>query len=280
MQTDFQILLSVKVAHTYFENDRCNCLQFSPDADSAGMFKKFGFFIKYKINGFDLYSNSAAPITALLDYMKTTGSQDYFKFDILNTNTNFRIFTELPVDRLWQMDYSSHDPLNSIEGDDTILHLTLTDQKTTHFIGSLKLYFTDIIFLSRKISPVNFSICLNSRTTQWQYYIINKGGLPLNNPSISSSDNIVFNGPENVLLENGEAAILFYTDGTGLPLSEFPTRKLSLVNSVTGSTAGTFEKKSVTRKIIQALPMPKPSNFGILVVDGKKQVTSPMYIYL
>lgn len=279
MQPDFRLLFSVKVAHTYFQNDICNCLQFTPDEQTAGMLKRFEFSLRNTINGFDLYCNGATKNTDLLDYIKTAGNQDCFKFSIHNTNVNFAFFTELPVNRLWQMDYNSQDPLNSFEGDQTILHLTLTDQKTAPIIGSLKLYFTDVISAAGKNSPVNYWIHLNARTPRWQYYIINKSALPLSNPSISSKNNIVFKGPENVLLENGETALLFYSD-VGLPLSEVETYNIDLVNTVTVSTADTFKNKSATSIIIKGLPTPEPSDLGTIVIDGKNQFTSSVYIYL
>lgn len=280
MQTDFQILFSVKVAHSYFENDICNCLQFVPGVDTEKILNRFKFRIKNKINGFELYSDSEKATPALLDYIQKVSGRDYFDFSIYNTNTDFAFFTELPVNWLWQMEYNSHDRLNDHEGESIILHLTLTEQNVSPVTGTLKIYFDDIINPVSKYAPVNYTISLKARSTQWQYYIINKSSLPLGNLSIGGKNNIVFKGPENVRLENGEDSLFFYSDRSDLPLSQVPINKFDLLNTVNGSAAGITKNKSSSSIIFKGLPTPEPSNIGTVVVNGKNQITSSMYIYL
>lgn len=89
MQTNFQILFSVRVTHKYFENDVCNCLQFSPKGTTENMLTKHGFKLRKNIDGFDLFSSSDIAGSDLLNYLKATSGRDYFDFDINNTNFNF-----------------------------------------------------------------------------------------------------------------------------------------------------------------------------------------------
>lgn len=177
------------------------------------------------------------------------------------------------------MEYDSHDPLNSTEGNNTVLHLTLTEQKNPSVIGNLKIYFDDIPGPAGKSSPANYIIRLMARSTQWQYYIINKNSVSLSNPSISGKTNISFKGPGNVKLENGEEALLFYSD-QDLPLSQVPTRKFDLVSETAGSTINTTKKSSGTKIVYKGLPNPDPPDMGTILIDGKIRPASPMYIYI
>jgi hypothetical protein len=280
MLTNFQLLFSVRVVHNYFENDICSCLQFSPNETSQNMLKKYGLKLRNTINGFNLFYGSDIATAGLLNTIKTTSGQGYFEFDIISTDPNFVFFTELPVDRLWQMEYESHDPLNSAEDNSIALHLTLTEQKNPPVIGNLKIYVDDILGHVGKTLPANYIIRLKARTTQWQYYVINKSSVPLGHPSISGKTNTSFKGPENVTLENGEEALFFYSDQADLPLSQVPIFRFDLVNSGAGDAANTTKESSNTRIILKGLPNPDPAHMRIVLIDGKMRATSPMYIYI
>jgi hypothetical protein len=278
MQTNLQLLFSVRVVHNYFANDICSCLQFSPKETSENMLKKYGFKLRRTSDGFDLFSSLASAAAGLLNTVKTASGQDYFEFDIHSTDPNFVFFTEIPADRFWLMEYESHDPLNSAEDDSIALHLTLTEQKISPVIGSLKIYFDDILRNAAKTLPVNYIIRLTARTTQWQYYIINKTSVSLSNPTISGKTNISFKGPENVTLENGEEALFFYSDQVDLPLSQVPISRFDLVNSATVNAAHPTNKNSNTRIVLKGLPNPNPSDMRMVLIDGKMRTISPMYI--
>ncbi len=280
MQTNFQILFSVRVVHSYFRNDICTCLDFTANTATEKVLNKYGFTLKRNINGFDLVVNTASSPHSFLQYIKTTSGLDHFAFNIDSTNTDFVFFTELPADWLWQMEYSNQDPLNSGDNNSVALHLALTNKKASPEIGTLKIYFDNLPGVGNNHLPVNYIINLAARSTQWQYYIINKNAVPLGNPSISGKANIDFIGPEQVQLENGEDALFFYSGKTRLPLSQTPISKFDLVNKVTENTNNAIKTNAGTKMVFKNLPNPDPSNMGTVLIDGKIIPASPMYVYI
>ena len=89
---------------------------------------------------------------------------------------------------------------------------------------------------------------------------------------------IKFNGPVQVTLPNNQEAQLFTSDRI-LPLQEIPEYKFKLVDKVENTS--TNNPNPVQGKVIfNGLPNPNPSQMGVIEVDGKKQITSPMYIYV
>ncbi|MCW3072048.1 MAG: hypothetical protein JWO44_1938 [Bacteroidetes bacterium] len=267
----YRIVFSVDVSHSYFEGGICSCLQFNPDELTAALLKRFGFIVRSRTSGFDLYSNTAGSLAALFNYMKEVSAQDHFDFQLLNSNGEFYHFTELPADWVGQLVYDSHsgEPLSN---GNIQLPAALSAQAALPEFGSLVIRFDDLLKLNDQ--PACFRIGFNARATQWQYYIINRSGVQLENPAISGKANIAFEGPENVLIPDGQKALLF-SSGSLLPLSELPNYKFDLVNNPSAEQT----KKTSAKVIIKGLPNADPKRTGIAAAM-KNQVSSPIYIYL
>lgn len=276
-QSNFIKVFSVMMYHSFFDNSKCNCLHFIPTDKTQQLLTKFGFRINTISNGFDLFSNTSS-LTALLDYISKTSSQDYFEFNIKSSNPNFILFTALPVNWLGQMMYSSQDAKNQNSKGVILLNQTQQTNTMPAFFGNLKVYLEDIKQNLSNNTPLLFEINFDARATQWQYYVINKNAVSLNNPSISGKESVAFNGPENVTLPTGEKALLFTSGTTNILLSEKPKYKFDLVNK--SATSQTNEKSSGGKVIIKGLPVPDVSRIGIIENKEQNQVTSPMYIYL
>jgi len=272
-QSSFKKMFSVAVFHSYFENDKCNHIQFSPTNECKGVMMKFGFLINRKSNGFELFSNTTGSIRTLLEYIHKTSGTDYLEFDINTDNPDFTLFTEIPINWLGQITYNSRDPENQHQNGNTQLHEILKDGESSS-IGNLKIYFEDIWDYNDNPDYTCFEMNFRARATQWQYYIINKNTPQFDNLTIKEKENITFDGPEQVVLETGEQALLFSSGATLIPLSEKPKYKFDLVNN---TTANELNQKTAGHKIvIKGLPVPNVARIG----KDKTQVSSPMYIYL
>ncbi len=97
--------------------------------------------------------------------------------------------------------------------------------------------------------PGNFIVSFDACAAMWQYYIVNKTNMAVNNLSISSPDNkikFVYNGDVNIA---GDAAQAFISDAA-IKLQQHPTGQYSLVvRQNTGRTS----------VISESLPFPSPS---------------------
>jgi hypothetical protein len=274
-QSNFIKMFGVVVYHTFFDNNKCNCLHFIPNSQTEKTLRKFGFIINTIANGFDLFYNATSSIDSVLDYISKTTSQDYFEFNIKCGNPNFILFTALPINWLGQITYTSQDSKNQNKDDTIQLNQTLETKETTLLFGQLKIYFEDIKKNQTSSKPIHFELNFKARETQWQYYVINRNSIPLNNPCVTEKGGVQFDGPEKVTLQTGEQALLFTSNDTYIPLSEKPKYKFDLINKNTSDESN--QKNTNAKIIIKGLPVPDVSRIGII---ENNQVASPMYIYL
>ncbi|MEN2399223.1 hypothetical protein GKZ90_0005510 [Flavobacterium sp. MC2016-06] len=277
-QNNFIKAFDVMVYHSFFDNSKCNCLHFIPDNDTDKIFRKFGFRINTISNGFDLFYTTTTSLTSTLDYITKTTSKDYFEFNIKSSNPFFFLFTALPINFMGQLIYNSQDLKNQNKNGNIQLNETLEPSISAPFFGQLKIYFEDILKSRNTAEDLHFTINFIARATQWQYYIINKNAVQLDNPVISEKGSIQFDGPKTVTLQTGEKALLFTSNETNIPLSQKPKNKFDLINQNEPNEAG--QKSSNGKTIIKGLPIPDVSRIGILANAENNQVTSPMYIYI
>ncbi|MDB5134940.1 MAG: hypothetical protein JWP37_1543 [Mucilaginibacter sp.] len=280
IRSNFQLMFKVEVLHSYFEHGICNCLRFKPGATTSGLLKRFDFRIRNKINGFDFYTNSRNTITAFLKYIQTSTNQTFFDFEIESNNSNFHLFTELPVDWVGQLVYYSQADTNVYQEGVVELDQSLSENVNATSLGNLTLHFDDIIKFGIDNGYAQFAINYKARSTQWQYFVINKSSIQLNNPAIGGKADIGFNGPENVTIENGERAILFTSGDNLIPLSEVPTYKFDLVNRPALNGNDPPKRTSAPKIIFRGLPNPDPKRIGIVNINSINQVSSPIYVYV
>lgn len=268
-------IFGLAVYHTYFENDVCTCLQFTPDAATSVLLSKYGFKMRTSVNGFDFFFNGRGSAADILDYVAKVTRQNYFEFTISSTNEAFLLFTDLSVDWLGQITFDSSSASNQNTNGTIVLAEQLEACSLASDPGVLRIYFADIL---ANDYPA-YQIRLNARATQWQYYIVNKSAAVLDNPAISGKPSAGFNGPETVTIPTGQQAILF-SSGDLLPLSEVPKYKFDLVNNAASDIPSPSKKSTSGKLIFKGLPNPDPGNVGIVQINGKKQTASPIYVYL
>lgn len=267
----------VMVYHTFFDTGKCNCLHFIPDAPTEKIFRKFGLRMNLISNGFELFLKSNSSITDTLAYISKTASLDYFEFNIKSDNPFFALFTAMPIHFPGQITYTSQDPENQDSNGTVVLHETLQQEKSNLFLGLLRISFEDLK-KTAAASPMHFEMKFTARATQWQYYVINKNAVPLNNPVINEKGKMQFDDPEQIVLQTGEKALLFTSGKTNILLSEKPKYKFDLINTTESNGSG--PKNSSGKVLLKGLPVPDVSRIGIIENAGTIQVTSPMYIYL
>lgn len=279
IQSNFQILFKVEVLHSYFDQNICPCLKFNPGSVTSKLLDRFDFKCRSKINGFDLYANSRASVTAFLNYITKATNQTYFDFGIVTTNSHFNFFTDLPVDWVGQLDFDSQAASNRYEGNAVQLSQGLSKNAGTSRLGNLILRFNDILKFQNNNGFTQFDIRFAARSTQWQYFVINKSSIQLDNPAIGKTD-MDFTGPENVFIESGQQALLFSSGDNLIPLSELPKYKFNLINKPASGGNETTRKISAPKIIYTGLPNPDPGRIGMTRINGKNQVSSPMYVFI
>lgn len=281
MQTTFKIAFSLAVTHTYFVRGICNCLQFIPDAGTQMLLKRFGFTIRNKIDGFDLYSNSTTELSALLSHVSKVTGKNAFGFKIQTNNPSFNCFTDLPVSWRGQLLYNSQSIVNVSASNIVQLKETQSSDADNTCIGSLNVQFDDLLMYSSTSGFAQFQISYKARSTQWQYYIIYKSAVALGNPAVVGKSGINFSPPSDVTIDSGQQAMLFTSGNNLIPLSEVPQYQFDLVNNPASNGDESSGGKNTSVKIIlKGLPNPDPTRMGMVSIDNQQQVSSPMYVYI
>jgi hypothetical protein len=278
MIKSYQRLFQLDVFHSYFQKDVCRCLEFNAEAATERLMKRFRFLIRRQINGIGLYSNSGQSIEQLLSYIEQATGQNSFCFEIRTNNPDFNFFTELPPNWVGQLLYDSNN--SSVQDNSVQLNQQLSGNAGTLCLGKVTLRFEDILKFSEQTGYAPFNIRYAARATQWQYFVINRSLLPLSNPAISGKEPIHFEGPENVLTEAGQVALLFSSGRSLIPLSEAPIYKFDLVNSPASAGEAAESKTVMPQIIVKGLPTPNPQWIGRATGDRNEQLASPMYVYL
>jgi hypothetical protein len=276
-QINYNIIFKVAIFHSYYENDYCNCLSINLKSETYLLLKRFGFAVKNRTNGIELYSNSSN-LPALLNYVSKATGLTSFDFDLITNNDNFTYFTDLPMDRMGNLSYNSQSESNLQVENEVTLIPELNPSVFQNNVGSLSIHFDELIKNADQAKPLEFKINYKARATQWQYFIINRSAMPLVNPKVVGKSGIEFEGPQNITIETGEKALLFSSSQNLIPLSIIPTHKFDLIDAKLLSNTEEIGQNKMTKTIVKGLPTPL-----IAYVGNKseiKLVSSPMYVYV
>lgn len=263
-QSKYKKIFSVTFSHSYFQKKTASPIVVQPSKSSIDLMSQYAILLRQTTSGIELLYNAAESVESILRNIKETSGISSFDFDLKCMDPFFYSYTELPSQEI-QLVYSSDTKSNRNEKDTIVLYPNFIEGQNENRLGQIHIQFTDLIKFYNNNTPVTFTISFNSRSTQWQYFIINSGKSPLQEMSIESNSNIKFSSPKEIVLPNGQNATLF-TSETLIPLSNLPEHKFNLIDS--GKT------------IISGLPIP---NVTTLTVDKSNEKTlyySPMYIYV
>lgn len=279
MKSNYKLILGLEVNHSYYENNVCNCLKFIPSKATAELQKKYSFIIRYQTNGFELYANTIKPAGEFLQYIIKVSEDAFFEYTITSNDSNFSLFTELPVNQQGSLNYDTGFKQNLYDKEVLSLQAQIL-QANTLALGSLKISLNDVLKYQNDDGVLNMQINYTARATQWQYYVINKSSVKLNNPSVTGNPDVAFEAPVEVTIATGQAALLFTSGNNLIPLSEYPKYKFDLVNNSTAIPDNKISQKKTGKLIFKNLPNPQPNRIGSVVVNGKGQISSPIYLYI
>ncbi|MBC8754350.1 hypothetical protein H2O64_06685 [Kordia sp. YSTF-M3] len=270
MNITYTSLFKVSVAHSYYASGICECLQYKASTASQTLMDKYGFILKATTNGFEVYTTNQS-IETHLNYITQVSETTAFTFVGITSDQNFYNFTELPINELGVLTYTSTSTAN-VEANETIqLAENFVTDTTTQEVVSITITFDDLIRLHKTTNNVQFNIQMNARETQWYYYIINNSNQEFKKLVIESDNDIQFSGPTAATLQNGQNALLFSSETTKIPLKNTVEYTFNLTNTKT-TLAG-----ERTEIIIKGLPIPNPQN---LQVNNDHTIASLMYVYI
>ncbi|MBL0358416.1 MAG: hypothetical protein IPP72_16840 [Chitinophagaceae bacterium] len=271
--SNYKLIFALSVEHSYYKNNICASLQFTPSIATAAVLQRYGFKIRTRENGFQLYVNVVSSIRSILEYIENATGQASFRFEIKDTAEEFANVTDWPHNWKGKFVFDNSDASNAIVDETVLLNQTLEQSILTE--GSLVLHFKNLFeMLDRGIMA--YSIGFRARSTQWQYYIVNRSEVPLTNPFVRGKSGIAFAEPKQVVIPTGEKALCFSSNEMLLPMSQVAGYVFDLVND--NRMQNTNGPKG--KVIFKGLPTPDPLIIETVDINGKAEASSPMYVYL
>lgn len=273
--TAFQLIFSVNIGHSYFENGLCSCIRFNPGKVTQALQRRFELKLVNRVGGFDCYVNTLQSGDAFLAYLKQVSPEAFFDFELESLRPDFVFFTAFPMSSSGKLSYDS----GQLAGEERLLVENYTDEPLAPgLVGQLKIHVDDV--LSQPFKSALFNIALKAKATQWQYYIVNKSAIVLANPLIAGKSNSQFTGPTAVVLATGQRALLFTSGHQLLPLSEVPKYKFDLQHRPMASSETASLASAPIKSVLKGLPCPDPGKFGQVKIGESQQFSSPMYVYV
>lgn len=240
--------------------------------ETKNVCNKYGLVLQKTQNGFELYSTTNQSIETYLNYISQVSGQTAFEFLGTTTDQNFYNFTNIPINELGVLTYESDQTVQNTSNIPIQLKETFVQEVSTQNALKITLKFEDIIRFYKTNNPIEYSIELQARETQWMYYIINNSNQAYNQLEIQSTDeNIQFTATAEIILQNGDKALPFASQTTKIPLKNEVTYTLNLINTKK-NIAG--ERKEI---VIKGLPIPNPKN---LQIQNDHTIASSIYVYI
>ncbi|NQY29144.1 MAG: hypothetical protein HRT69_06700 [Flavobacteriaceae bacterium] len=279
IRSGYKQIFQVKVLHSYFNDNVCSCLDFVPSDSTMKMMQRFGLILRSQIDGFSFYCSTKDSLINYLNYIEKVTNEISFNFNVHSKDIYFNLITDLPTNWLGTISFNSENKTNTFSKKGRELKGVFLKKDYTGSLARLEINFKDIVQLTQQNSVAEFVIKFKSRATQWQYYIINRSSVKLDNPKISSKTDMSFEGPFKTTIATGEEALLFTSGDHLIPLAESPNYKFSLINEAIKDD-NSQNKRTSSKVILNGLPNPTPERIGFKVDTITKLVSSPMYVYI
>ena len=271
MNNTYKILFDLQVTHTYFKSGFSEGLIYQPCESTSQLMTRYAIKILNTDRGFQLYLGEKDSISTFLKYVtKTTGSS-YFEFNIRSQDQVFYQYTDLPLNDLKSLLFDSEQ--SYVDEDFIVLKQQFQDH--TNNLFKIRVHFEDILNPGAHNNTAQFRIDFFSRTTKWQYIIINSSERHFDKLSIKGDAGVKFDEGTEVLLSNGQAAIAFNSIGKDIAFSQVPRYNFDLISIVNDPEEG-----KRTTVIFKELPMPNPSQLQMLDSNTESNVVSPVYLYI
>jgi hypothetical protein len=253
--SNYQPLVRLEISHAYFGGGWPEGMLVDPGGLTAQLLTRQVLAIRKDDKGLTVFANGKP--SDVLAYFRKVYFMEGFDFTFHTPQWAFAFYTEQPLDWVGTRMY------DSTQADESgLLAETLGALSNPPMGGQIKIRLADL-------GPdlKTYSIHFAARSTQWQYYIINRTSIALEAPVIEGGN---FTGPEKVVTENGEAALLFSSGSALISLCRRPQVRFDLVD---GNHTG-------SRVIRKGLPVPDPGWTRKVTIEGQTAACSPMYVYV
>lgn len=273
-------LFQIQVLHNYFADGLYQHCKVIADGGTKKVMDRYKLLTRMSDGIFSLYVTCHDNVMAFVKYLDDQLQGEPLRFLLTANEEQFVSITDLPLDWCGQVGFNSKLLVleNTVSGTKFHLKAELSNRTVSqqNVIGVISIYPDDLLVLDCK--NIRYAIEFKTRAMHWVYYLINRSQTKLNNPMICNKERYFFEGPESVILSNGEKGLSFNSGERLFPLEQVPSKLFDLVDLLPASMHTEFQP--VEHCLIQGLPTPNAGQFSVRQKDTNRYVCSEMYIYL
>lgn len=186
---------------------------------------------------------------------------------------DFYNVTNLPLTFRGPLIFSSSDIAMK---DDTAVFVTQTPEEPSSTVaatGAITIRKNELFNSDYTLNITNYAVALEARKTHWNYYIIDRSGIGLENTRVTNGKGIDFEAPVVQKLPNNQEAMLYSSGTYEFAFSERPEHRFDLVQM-------TDEMSSNSKTIFKGLPVAAGTQILTSEQDGQSYIYSAIYVYV
>ncbi|MDW6002488.1 hypothetical protein [Vibrio mangrovi] len=271
------MLFSLLLQHHFFCQAQWLGAQLVPDRETRQWMSHFQMQLTSNLNCWSLYGYAIPGRSAFLQGLTQLTEGNPLRFWICQPLENFVMLTDLPVNWKGLLHYDNRQitsgNLQQAE------HQQQSELVAAHvpFNHAPDGAVAEVLFYPDKLMvQESYAITLQSRSSRWEYRVIQRGQLKLHQPQVvDESGTLNFPEPVRYETEAGESGWRVNSGSQRLPLAQVPEQRFKLIDKqVIDAQAG----QTIQRTILPALPAPGTDQFCMEQEEG--DLISVMYVYL
>lgn len=270
------LLLRIVVRHSFYKDpaahgirlEACESTQQFLSRYSLQLHAHNGDFVLYHLGSDFSWQSLRCALPDLLD-------GECLQFKLLSSDENFHCITELPLQHLGELHYSSSD---SSKNEDGSLQLQPGFSSCSTAPNCIAQVEIEAQMLTANTAP-SFRIQFSSRKTRWHYFIISRTGKKTGRLSITSEE-FDFEDLGSKTLPDGEKAQHFSSGERLLPLQQVYSQALQLEEELqTPAQPGSVQPLR-KRSILKKLPTPGCDRITTDKTTGSEAACSIIYVHI
>jgi len=274
MSSTYQLLFRVNFFHSYYTNGKLTNVQLKPDLSTENIFKNYDLILRKEANGMAIFfAEQFADNTRTREQILADKLVLNFKLNL--SDPNFFNYTDyMPAvieENLFYFKY----PFSFTSNQVGLMHsqacVTENDLKNNSSLEQpyFSKPFGHIEITTDEAIPADLKIQFYSPSLFWRYVIYQSHLLEFEGLAVASKNkSVFFNGPQSIVLPNGNPAIAF-TSPTVIEYKEHPEMNWQLLEQYKlGESNG--------RVVMPNLPVPKTNQISYLgkeyILENQKRV--------
>ncbi|WP_248798692.1 hypothetical protein [Pseudomonas sp. MWU13-2105] len=263
-------MFQIEFRHDYFADGKLAEFQLVADGPTAQLLDRYQLVARLQNGLFGLLGDRVN--ADFIAYLRDQAPAGQLTFLLCCDPRRFFFITDLPLDWLGALWLSSSEGEKNPSGQ---IEISPTPGERWagrgDVVAVIRLDLDDL--LARGVDAY-YLVDFKARELAWQYYLVNRSEVILQNPVIVAENGQRFEGPESFQLPSGEQALSFSCADQRFPLRQVPKIVFDLVDRLALSS----EEQLVEHCYIKGLPTPGQAQWGLS--ERSSGAVCTLYVYL